>query len=267
MRSFLLAAAALAAAMLAATAAARTAPLPPHWMPEDQPEDEGAEPRPMLRGLYGSGVSDPKPQSARDHQQNDPRGVCRGGLDEQQAWLDRLGDFLTEFWFYSTRTQSVAFLRSVEVRSDAGCSEPLRYAHRIERGFIADGFFHRMIIEPDGSATSFDTRQIGSSEPDTFWGFAPFEAIATRSVHRLEGASMRETVAGLPARCRESGFAHLMSRVCVSRSGPSRGLPLAMGTGDDTSQLVYWTEFRAVMPEAELDPRLFDLHRVWRAPR
>jgi hypothetical protein len=40
-----------------------------------------------------------------------------------------------------------------------------------------------------------------------------------------------------------------------------------MGTEDDTSQLVYWTEFRAVMPDAELDPRLFDLHRLWEVRR
>jgi hypothetical protein len=261
----------LLAALLpfAIAAAPAAAPLPPHWEPNLRYR---AEPPPSIgpfRGVYGRGVSHPTPEIAAHFVQSRGEPVCRGGPGAQQAWLERLGAFEAEFWFYATRRQAVIFLRTAVLPSPNGCDQPPAYVHRIERALIADGVFHLIEIPPGGPAELAGSRPIGRPEEDPLarTGFGLFYAMATRDTagHGIgpQIGSENDRVAGIPVRCRRGGFGYMFSRTCLSRRGPTRGMPILVETSDD-SQRIAWTEFREVMPEATLDGRLFDFELRWR---
>jgi hypothetical protein len=255
--------AAFASLAAAAPAAAQTAPLPPHWALDVEEADEGRDLGPPLRGIYARGVADPRRDQAGDYVRDGGEPICRGDEAEQQAWLERLDAYLTEFWFYGTRSQAVLFRRSVRPARESPCTAAPVYAYAIERGFIADGFFHKLEFGQPGIVASEDSRRIGSREPDYSGGFGPFYSFATRDMDPPAGRAENRRIAGLPARCWVDGFGYMVSEVCVARSGAARGLPLMMNTTTDDGQAHYWTEVREVVADARLDPRLFDLYADW----
>ena len=253
-------------ASLAAPAAARPAPLPPHWSLDEDEADEGRDLGPPLPGIYARGVSDRRRDEASDYVRGGGSPICRGDESEQQAWLERLGDYLTEFWFYATSSQAVLFRRSVRPSRESPCSAAPAYTFAIERGFIADGLFHRLEIGRRGVVGSEDTRRIGSREPDYSGGFGPFYSLATRDMPPPAGRPENRRIARLAARCWVDGFGYIVSEACIARSGPARGLPLLMNTTTDDGQAHAWTELVEVVPDARIDPRLFDLYADWEAP-
>jgi hypothetical protein len=268
--SAIAAAGSIAMLFVASAAAAQTAPLPPHWtLREQDPPSEHARPRGepagTLRGIYGHGVTHPFDAGSVDLDVAGAPPVCRGDRAAQAAYLARIGGHRTEFWFYGTRRQGVLFRREALIPSAQPCERGPEYAYDIDRAFVADGYVHTMEMTGDGGAEMFSSRAIGSSDDEYAGGFEPLHNIMARDAAPREGEASNERIAGVPARCWTSGGGYVWSRVCVSRSGPTRGMILASGAGDD-SQTLFEMEFRELLPDAALDARLFDLERDWDAP-
>jgi hypothetical protein len=259
-----------AALASAAAAGAQTAPLPPHWTlrAEDPPGEHArsrGEPKGTLRGIYGHGVTDPFNSESVDVGAEGALPVCRGDRAAQQAYVNGIGAHRTEFWFYGTAQQGVLFRREAQLPASTPCERGTQYAFSIDRAFVADGFVHSMEMTLDGEAEMFASRAIGSSDDEYSGGFEPLHNMMARDAGPREGEGSNERIAGVSARCWNSGGGYVWSRVCVSRSGPTRGMILASGAGDD-SQTLFELEFRELRPDTALDARLFDLDRRWDPP-
>jgi hypothetical protein len=271
MRTALAAASGLASLLLAGAAAAQTAPLPPGWtMSADDPPGEYERPRGTpagtLRGIYGHGVANPLEPDSFDLGAEGTNPVCRGDRAAQEAYLRGLGDHGLHFWFYGTGSQSVMFRREAQIPADRPCAQGILYSYRIERGFVADGYVHTMEVNEDGTADYFSSRAIGNSDDEYSGGFEPLHNLMARDERPRRGRASNDRVAGVPVRCWSGGAEFVWNQVCVSRSGPTRGMILSSGTGDD-SQTLFRMEFLELDPDAVLDARLFDLERSWTPPR
>jgi len=274
MRTALAAAGSGLALLLASPAvAAGTAPLPPGWtMSEDEPPRAHERPRGTpagtLRGIYGHGVADPMEPALSDPGVEGTEGtnpVCRGDRAAQEAYLRGIGDHRTHFWFYGTASQGVMFRREAQIRADRPCERGVLYSYDIERAFVADGYVHTMEMTADGKADYFSSRAIGNSDDEYSGGFQPLHNLMARNERPRRGRASIDRVAGVPVRCWSGGAEFVWNRVCVSRSGPIRGMILSSGAGDD-SRTSFRMEFLELDPDADLDARMFDLERSWTPP-
>jgi len=271
MRTALAAAGSALALLLSSTAlAAPTAPLPPGWtMSADEPPREHERPRGTpagtLRGIYGHGVANPFDAGSFDLGVEGALPVCRGDRAAQETYLRGIGDHRTHFWFYGTASQSVMFRREAQVRTDRPCGQGVLYSYDIERAFVADGYVHTMEMTPDGEADLFSSRAIDNSDDEYSGGFQPLHNLMARNERPRRGRGENARVAGVPVRCWSGGADFVWNQVCVSRSGPTRGMILSSGAGDD-SQTTFRMGFLELDPRATLDARMFDLERSWTAP-
>ena len=271
MRTALVAAASgLASLLLAPAAAAQTAP-PPGWtMSEEEPprefERSRATPAGTLRGIYGHGVANPLEMGSFGLGAEGAAPICRGDRAAQEAYLRGIGDHRLHFWFYGTASQGVLFRREAQIAPDRACDQGVLYAYDIGRAFVADGYVHTMEMTTDGDAEMLSSRAIGSSDDEYSGGFQPLHNLMARDESPRSGRGENDRVARVPVHCWSGGGGHVWTRVCVSRGGPTRGMILASGAGDD-SQILFGMEFLELRPDAALDARLFDLERRWTPPR
>lgn len=256
--------------LLATGAAAQTAPLPPHWTlrAEDPPPEHArprGEPNGTLRGLYGRGVIDPFEGVTTEIGVEGGVPICRGDDAAQRAYVEAIGDYRTEFWFYATARQGVLFRREARLATPTPCEQGVQYEWSIDRAFVVDGFVHSMEITDDGEAEMLSSRAIGSSDDEYAGGFEPLHNLMARDARPRAGRGSNDRIAGVPVRCWTGGSGYVWSRVCVSRSGPTRGMILASSAGDD-SRTSFGLEFRELRPDTMLDARLFDLAHSWDSP-
>jgi hypothetical protein len=178
----------------------------------------------------------------------------------------------TEIWFYESNWRAVQFTKTRRLDVMQNCVPAFVYDLTIARGYNDDGVIS--IVRTDGRTGKIKPVDQGYGGMEAIWSekinkikhwtdktdLSTLIARTGPTGHRKLSKSIR---LGQPVSCESYSFTGAWSITCfLSSKGNEHNLTIYKDHGTDEGEESHF-EFDTLLPKAEIDPRIFEVERIW----